>query len=403
MMLIDNSTKKLTWFCVFSLIFFHVFNLKVNFPPYNLILFPFIFYLFYISHSIKLKVDKKILYVLFFIIVQFFVLLISFLVNQKIDFYFLKEIILFQFISLFSAYFIVFFVKKNTFSSPFVEVSGFIFIVVAFQLIISFLGYINHNIFNIFVLIFNLGDGEIINELSEQRMVGIGATFFGSGVINCLVLILIASFIVTEANFKNKVKLLFLYFTIAILGMLSARTTSVGIVLSLILIFFNLKNIKLKFFLLSFFILTFYMILNIKTFDESRFGQLLNFSIGFLIDFQGSNASNSTTELLSMYSNLPDNLKTWLIGDALYRDGYGYYKGTDVGYFRFIFSTGLIGLFVYVFFIIYLILNIQSDRITRVAKIFIFFLFLILMGKGVAIFFPILLLLYFSSLKSSQS
>ena len=52
----------------------------------------------------------------------------------------------------------------------------------------------------------------------------------------------------------------------------------------------------------------------------------------------------------------PDNLKTWLIGDGYFSnpgeiDPYfigeivgGYYKGTDIGYLRFIFYFGLIGL-----------------------------------------------------------
>lgn len=401
MMFINKRKNRLMLVFAFLFIFFHVFNLKFNLPPYNLILFPFLFSLFYICRE-NFEVKDNFCYALIFIVVQFFILLISFLINQKVDFYFFKEIILFQLISLFSAYYIVFFVQKNTYSSVFDKVSYIVFIAVAFQLIFSFLGYVNQNVFDILFKIFNLGDEEIVTHLSEERMVGIGATFFGSGVINCLVLILISSFIVTENNFKSKIKLLLLYFIIATLGILSARTTSIGIILSLILIFSNLKNFKLKIFFLSFIVLILFVVLNVKSFGDSRIGQLLTFSIGFLTDFQGSNASNSTSDLLSMYSNLPNNFKTWLIGDALYRDGYGYYKGTDVGYFRFIFATGLIGLFFYVSFIIYLILKIQSERITVVAKIFLFFLFFILMGKGVAIFFPVLLLLYFSSLRKKS-
>ena len=52
----------------------------------------------------------------------------------------------------------------------------------------------------------------------------------------------------------------------------------------------------------------------------------------------------------------PDNMKTWLIGDGYFSaprdvDPYfvgklvgGYYMGTDVGYLRFIFYFGIIGL-----------------------------------------------------------
>ena len=57
----------------------------------------------------------------------------------------------------------------------------------------------------------------------------------------------------------------------------------------------------------------------------------------------------------------PDNLKTWFIGDGYFDNPYysdsepyyvgpkmgGYYMGTDVGYLRFIYYFGLIGLFVF--------------------------------------------------------
>jgi hypothetical protein len=61
------------------------------------------------------------------------------------------------------------------------------------------------------------------------------------------------------------------------------------------------------------------------------------------------------------------------------------------------FATGILGLFSYCLFIIYMVVKINSYRITALCKILIILLFFILMGKGVSIFFPILLLLYFSS------
>lgn len=385
-------------FLIFNLIFFHIFNLKINFPPYNLILI-----CAFLSISIiflkKFKINLRFFVVLFFIVVQFLILLISFLVNQNLDFYFFKEIILYELISLLSGYFIIncFFSKEL---NGFTKVSYFIFSVVVFQLILSFFGYLNGNIFNILFSFFNLGDQDIVSQLSKERMVGIGASFFGSGVINCLILVLVASFIVTETDYKNKFKLLLIYFIVTLLGMLSARTTSVGVILSLSLILLNLKNIKLKFLLLSLLLFLLFLLSNIKNFSDTKIGNLLNFSVGFLINFQGSNAANSTSDLLDMYTKLPNNIKTWVIGDSLYRDGYGYYKGTDIGYFRLVFATGIIGAICYFLFTLYLIFSIRSDRITFFAKVLIAFLFFILMGKGVAIFFPILLLLYFASSNS---
>ena len=63
------------------------------------------------------------------------------------------------------------------------------------------------------------------------------------------------------------------------------------------------------------------------------------------------------------YENVfPDNLKTWIIGDGYFSNPYntdpfyigvksgGYYMGTDVGYLRFIFYFGLIGLSAFIAF-----------------------------------------------------
>jgi O-antigen ligase len=52
----------------------------------------------------------------------------------------------------------------------------------------------------------------------------------------------------------------------------------------------------------------------------------------------------------------PDNMKTWIIGDGYganpYNDPYyigpayhGFYMGTDIGYLRFIFFFGILGMF----------------------------------------------------------
>ena len=70
----------------------------------------------------------------------------------------------------------------------------------------------------------------------------------------------------------------------------------------------------------------------------------------------------SNEKLMSMYV-FPESLKTWMIGDGyivnpITIDPYytgdiydGYYMGTDVGYLRFIFYFGLIGLIAFSVFI----------------------------------------------------
>lgn len=80
----------------------------------------------------------------------------------------------------------------------------------------------------------------------------------------------------------------------------------------------------------------------------------------------------------------PDNLKTWLIGDGYFNgptgsDPYyvgpingGYYKWTDIGYLRFIFYFGMLGLLLFIGFFIKAT-HICVSRFARYKYMFIFF------------------------------
>jgi hypothetical protein len=78
---------------------------------------------------------------------------------------------------------------------------------------------------------------------------------------------------------------------------------------------------------------------------------------------RGEFETSSTDRLQTMYV-FPESLKTWLIGDGYFSNPYGdpnfigkyiggYYMGTDVGYLRFIFYFGLMGLLAFSVFMIY--------------------------------------------------
>ena len=83
----------------------------------------------------------------------------------------------------------------------------------------------------------------------------------------------------------------------------------------------------------------------------------------FSLAEEGHWRTGSNDALMSMYV-FPDNPETWLIGDGYFivpgsDPNYmgtateGYYMGTDVGYLRFIFFFGLLGLAIYSLFILY--------------------------------------------------
>ena len=93
-----------------------------------------------------------------------------------------------------------------------------------------------------------------------------------------------------------------------------------------------------------------------------EFHDLLRFGFeGFFSLAEKGEWDVSSNEMLKEGFIFPDNLKTWLIGDAYFgptdADPYyvgtrwaGFYKGSDVGYSRFLFYFGLTGLILFLLF-----------------------------------------------------
>ena len=121
----------------------------------------------------------------------------------------------------------------------------------------------------------------------------------------------------------------------------------------------------------------------------------------------GEIQSNSFDLTKKMWQTLPDNLLTWIIGDAKYVDeNGGYYMHVDVGYLRILFYGGLIGLFLYLLYIYNLAryTYIQSGKNNEV-KLFLtiyFILVLMWMWKGHYDTNCLLLLFLYSSSLNKQ-
>ena len=106
----------------------------------------------------------------------------------------------------------------------------------------------------------------------------------------------------------------------------------------------------------------------------------------FLFNFKESQASTSVSALTEMYNILPKTYNTWLLGDSKYKillnDNFiGYYKDTDIGYFRVIFANGIIGLLLFIFLNIYILFKSFSNRILFLFLVLCFFA---LNFKGIA-------------------
>lgn len=203
-----------------------------------------------------------------------------------------------------------------------------------------------------------------------NRLYGIGAWLdvAGTRFAACLVIIV---FLLHKNRFKIAANRLCFYIIsyliVTVVGSIIARTTLVGNVISLIYLLCILKSCNVisptkAIKLWGWILLLLFVIISIISYlydTNEQFKKL--FRHGFEVFFnwfeKGSIETNSTNKLKDMYV-FPETLKTWILGDGYYINPYrtdmyyigqkyyaaGYYMLTDVGYLRFIFYFGLIGL-----------------------------------------------------------
>lgn len=217
----------------------------------------------------------------------------------------------------------------------------------------------------------SLGITDFLNEVN--RLYGIGATLDVAGVRFSAILIMIAVLMAKDEQVRKNKGYLMLYtvsfFVVAIVGNMISRSTSVGMIIGVL--YFILATGALKFkmqlqhlrvwqiviggaFTLVLLTIYFYNT-NKEVYELLRYG----FEGFFKWVETGRWETSSTNKLQSMWV-YPDNLKTWLIGDAYFEDPTNpkyFYMRTDIGYLRFIFYCGLLGLATFCLFFIYLTVN----------------------------------------------
>lgn len=381
-------------FLSFIFIFIYLFFIKINFFPYYAILpLVLIGLLIFFKNVLKSGIPKDHLF--FIIIILFFLLfyIISYLFNGGGDFYFVKEVIVLALTYYFPAFFIKYVFCKFGIHYDYNNITKFLSITISIQLILSLIAYVNPTFFNLIFSLINIGlEKEMVEGFNEGRMVGIGAAFFGSGIINSIALVLIASILGGSSISKNNNNIYFVcYLIIASIGMISSRTTIVGIFISLFIFLLNQRN--MKFFVLVLIVILFSPLFFNFLSSNDRLVDLLDFGFKFLYDFNNSQASSSLSVLKDMFKVYPSNFKTWLIGDALYKNEFGgYYKDIDIGFLRIIFSSGLIGLFLFVTLHFFLIK--RSFVKMTFLQVNLLLLLFVLNLKGVAHFYPFLFLYF---------
>ena len=223
------------------------------------------------------------------------------------------------------------------------------------------------DIVNTYIANFDFVQFDKLNK--SGRLYGIGATLDVSGLRFSAVLLMIAN-LSLQPNIRKSSKRIIYYLLafciITIVGNMMARTTTLGVILAVIYwccaLCYDKEGRSVLPWLAG--IVTFAILItaylyrvNVEFREDIRFA----FEGFFSLAEKGRWDVNSNNILKDMYV-FPDNLRTWIIGDGYIenpnsRDPYytgpvygGYYMNTDVGYLRFIFYFGLIGLGLFIYF-----------------------------------------------------
>lgn len=247
-----------------------------------------------------------------------------------------------------------------------------------------------------FVDTYIMQDQKLLTEL--ERIYGIGAYLDVAGVrfSGCLILLMFA--LNKNKNNMNNMQMLialFAYIIIAVVGNMVARTTIVGVGLSIIyaLITFHPERVSNSFFRLARLILVVLVValpLSVYLYNNNlQFHELSRFAFeGFFNLFENGEWQVDSSDKLKTMIVFPETAKTWAIGDGYFSNPYdtdptyvgdyigGYYMGTDIGYLRFIFYFGLIGLFAFSYFFV----TVAKNCIRKLPEYKMLILFILILG-----------------------
>lgn len=255
---------------------------------------------------------------------------------------------------------------------------------------------------------------------AEGRLYGIGCALDVAGLKFSCVMLLLAHFVVHPSGKINKRIEVILYIVaygiIAIFGSMISRTTGVGIFLSIVYWLVigvinkddgyaeNMKVLLQTILMITIIagpILVYEYNHNSLFYNNIRFG----FEGLFSLFETGEWSVRSNDQLNGMWI-WPDNFKTWCIGDGYFGEhtydpnyigpnpDLPFYMGTDIGYCRFVFYFGVIGLIAFSFHFINCFWN-CANNIPSCKLLFLFLLFVNFVGwiKVSSDIFPIFALI----------
>lgn len=385
----------------FVLLFSFIYQISYIFLPFNI---PFVMGLagmpifLYKNITFPRKDRKYVKDILLSLLPVAIVATLSIIGNLSHDFYFVKWAIT-NMLYFFGAY-LMFQLLRGAFREfSFGRLVDLLVLCAVVQLTLALIMFFSPTIKDVLQPLIH--ESEIAKEAMERaatRLVGFGTHFFVSGTVHAFILIMIAfSFTLRKVSLFKSVVLMLSFIFIAIVGTVMARTTLVGVLLAIIIV--SLMRKGKKYFIPGLVVSTIICGTSLFFLDSmsEEMDVLFNFGFESFINFQntGSFATSSTDSMFRMYK-FPTTWETWLIGDAIYEAGNGYYMNTDIGYCRLIFYFGVIGFIAYMWFEYYILKKIFPPQIygNIIWSILLCFVFAI-NGKGTYDIFPFVCLFGF--------
>lgn len=317
------------------------------------------------------------------------------------------------------AYFVILMIRKVHGCASIVIVGNYLIAACVMQCILAIMIDRVPAVFNIVnAYIGNFGVGGNVEGFEDSgRLYGIGAAVDFAGIRFVAVLIMIAYLVIETNNtiFRKSFPLYIISFIIiTVIGNMMSRTTIIGTLFAIVYWLYMTKMnhamisvnmVRLWKFVLGFLIVLIPLIVVLYHTNDFIYHNIrFAFEGFFSMVEKGYWETNSNNILKNMY-RFPESFKTWVIGDGYFDNptsdpyyiGYmwkGFYMGTDVGYLRFIFYFGLVGLLLIMGFM-FKVVQFNIEKFPRYKIMFILLLFVnyIIWFKVSTDIFPILALL----------
>ena len=299
-------------------------------------------------------------------------------------------------------------------------VSKYYILCLIIQSIIALVMFVNEPVRD---LIFDLQGFELNDRVIRMflgvRLLGLGCFYFGGGILYGLGLILLIPFMFKSRNKSYLLKLILIYLYLFAVGCFFARTCMIGFAVSALLIASCLFKSKLRHqaFTIIKQSLIWTSLITISLVSiyissprlQEDYGKIIDFGFEAFINLSenGELSTKSSDGLQEEHLKiLPDDIKTYLIGDTRWMDGEHYYKGSDVGYIRLLFFFGIGGIVLFLLYQYSVFSTLSSIYVTPVLNrsfYLIFFYAVVLLIKGYADVASLMFMYLFSGGKNENT